>query len=99
MRVAKTALIAALTGLLVSGAALAQDGKDSRDATLAAEIKQHLSHSVLARDIANRVQVIDGVTYLHGRVDTPYEVFEAEAIVGALPGVTKVVNNLEYAVQ
>jgi len=98
MSVAKTALIAALTGLLVSGAALAQDGKEPRDANLAAEIKQHLSHSAFAQGIANRVQVIDGVTYLYGRVDTPYEVFQAEAIVGALPGVTKVVNNLEYAV-
>jgi osmotically-inducible protein OsmY len=65
------------------------------DKTTLAELNQTLApHRELGAPAAIHAQVINGVAYLTGQVDTDLEVRSAETITLRVPGVKDVVNSL-----
>jgi osmotically-inducible protein OsmY len=65
------------------------------DKTTLAELNQTLaSHRELGAPAAIHTEVINGVAYLTGIVDTDLEVRRAESIALQVPGVRDVVNSL-----
>jgi osmotically-inducible protein OsmY len=65
------------------------------DKTTLAELNQTLaSHRELGAPAAIHTQVINGVAYLTGIVDTDLEVRRAESIASQVPGIKDVVNSL-----
>jgi osmotically-inducible protein OsmY len=87
------ALAVAVSGCVGFGRCSPQNCASDK-ATLA-ELNQVLaSHSELGAPAAIHSQVIDGVAYMTGIVDTDFEVRRAESIALQVPGVKDVVNSL-----
>jgi osmotically-inducible protein OsmY len=68
------------------------------DAEMAAGVSAALAkHAELEPPNLIDVQVIGGVVYLYGLVDTDYQLQMAELVAHQVPGVTKVINSIGLA--
>ena len=65
------------------------------DEALADAIRRELSQDSATTGLRIRVDVAEGVAYLHGRVDDLEDVDAAEEVAGRVPGVREVVEELE----
>jgi osmotically-inducible protein OsmY len=96
-RISALALSMVLASALAGCAAFGRCSPENcaSDKTTLAELNQTLaSHRELGAPADIHAQVINGVAYLSGLVDTDLEARRAEAIAMQVPGVKDVVNSL-----
>ena len=77
---------------VIAGSAYAKaDGEDEK---IRAEVQKQIDDQPLFRNYDISVRTVDHVVYLKGVVDTNFDRRQAEAIASAVPGVTKVKDQL-----
>jgi len=76
---------------------LAEIGHELRDAKVSASVRAALSLNRSLRTSSIEVAAEDGVVTLDGRVDGEEERARAEALAAAVPGVTRVVNQIQVS--
>jgi osmotically-inducible protein OsmY len=68
------------------------------DAKIAADVRALMNHyPALEGPNSIRVQSLDHVVYLYGQVDTEVERSMAESVARAIPGVTRVVDSINFS--
>jgi osmotically-inducible protein OsmY len=81
--------------LAVSLAACAAFSPSARDVRINAQVQSRLAqYQDLQAPNRIDVQTHDGVVYLHGLVDTPFEQALAESVARQVPGVKRVENSI-----
>jgi osmotically-inducible protein OsmY len=87
--------------LLLTAALLACAGlpaPDARDARITADVNARLSrYSELQAPNSLDVQTLDGVVYLRGVMDTPFQIQLASSVAGDVAGVRRVENLIGLA--
>ena len=97
MPTVRTNWIGAIAGaLLLAGAAggcAVLERPSSGDARITAQVKARLGqYPELQEPNMLDVQTVHGVVYLHGLMNTPFEVRLASSVAGQVPGVRRVEN-------
>ena len=84
-----------LASLVLAATVAACAAPSSEDMKLSSDVERSInSHPALQTDLL-RVQAANHVVYLNGSTDSWLEYYDAEEVARAVPGVTRVVNNLE----
>ncbi len=84
-----------LASLVLAATVAACAAPNSEDMKLSSDVEHSInSHPALLTDLLH-VQALNHVVYLSGATDTWLERTDAEEFALAVPGVTRVVNNIE----